>query len=137
MSLLLAIDVGTLSARAGLFDASGRLIAARSRAFALMRPEEHHAVYRMDDIWAAICAATRAVVADAPGAGASIAGIAIDATSSTYFETKDARPLDGDADVICWMDHRGEHEAEEIATLPRPGRASPPCATSPTKRRGE
>ena len=27
---LLAIDVGTLSARAGLFDAEGRLIAARS-----------------------------------------------------------------------------------------------------------
>jgi FGGY-family pentulose kinase len=115
MSLLLAIDVGTLSARAGLFDASGQLISACSRGFALMRPAEHHAVYRMDDIWAAVCAATRAALAEARGAGASIAGVAVDATSSTYFETHGARPLEGDADVICWMDHRGEDEAEEIA----------------------
>ncbi|WP_088348305.1 MULTISPECIES: FGGY-family carbohydrate kinase [Rhodomicrobium] len=109
---LLAIDVGTLSARAGLFDARGTLIAARSAGFELMHPLDDHAVYRMDDIWAAVCAATRDVLAAAPGA--RIAGIAIDATSSTYFEADGARPLDGDADVICWMDHRGEAEAEEI-----------------------
>jgi D-ribulokinase len=114
MSLLLAIDVGTLSARAGLFDASGRLVAACSHPFELLRPAENHAVYRMDEIWAAVCAAIRAAIADAPGAAAAIAGVAIDATSSTYFETKGGRPLLGDADVVCWMDHRSEREAEEI-----------------------
>lgn len=62
---LLAIDVGTLSARAGLFDRTGQLIAARSAGFALMHPLNDHAVYRMDDIWAAVCAATRAALADA------------------------------------------------------------------------
>lgn len=111
---LLAIDVGTLSARAGLFDMHGRLIAARSAGFTLMHPAEHQAVYRMDEIWAAICRASREVVAEQPEAARTIAGIAIDATSSTYFEAEGARPLDGDADVICWMDHRGEAEAEEI-----------------------
>ncbi len=115
MSLLLAIDVGTLSARAGVFDASGRLVTARSHPFELLRPEENHAVYRMDEIWTAVCRATRAAVAEAPGAAASIAGIAVDATSSTYFEAQGARPLEADADVVCWMDHRGEREAEEIA----------------------
>ncbi|NOJ43640.1 FGGY-family carbohydrate kinase [Bradyrhizobium australiense] len=114
MSLLLAIDVGTLSARAGLFDASGRLVTARSHPFELLRPAENHAVYRMDDIWAAVCAAIRAAISEAPGAAAAIAGIAVDATSSTFFEAKGERPLEGDADVICWMDHRGEREAEEI-----------------------
>lgn len=114
MSLLLAIDVGTLSARAGLFDTSGRLVAARSHPFELLRPAENHAVYRMDDIWAAVCHATRAAIAEAPGAAAAIAGVAIDATSSTYFRADGARPLEGDADVVCWMDHRGEREAEEI-----------------------
>ncbi len=111
---LLAIDVGTLSTRAGLFDASGRLIAARSASFDLMHPLDHHAVYRMDDIWAAVCAASRDAIAAVPGIAATVAGIAIDATSSTVIEATGERPLDGDADVICWMDHRGEAEAEEI-----------------------
>src|SRR5262245_31545460 len=113
---LLAIDVGTLSARAGLFDAGGRLIAARSASFELMHPLDNHAVYRMDDIWAAVCAASRDALAAAPEIAASVAGIAVDATSSTVIEADGGRPLDGDADVICWMDHRGEAEAEEIGS---------------------
>jgi D-ribulokinase len=111
---LLAIDVGTLSARAGLFDASGRLLAARSAGFTLIRPAEHHAAYRMDEIWAAVCRASREVLAALHAASGKVSGIAIDATSSTYFEATGERPLDGDADVICWMDHRAEVEAEEI-----------------------
>lgn len=111
---LLAIDVGTLSARAGLFDASGRLIACRTAGFELLHPLDNHAVYRMDEIWGAVCRATLDTLAAAPGISASIAGIAIDATSSTVIEATGERPLDGDADVICWMDHRGEAEAEEI-----------------------
>jgi D-ribulokinase len=111
---LLAIDVGTLSARAGLFDTAGRLLACRSASFELMHPLDHHAVYRMDDIWGAVCRAVRDTLATAPDAAANVAGIAIDATSSTVIEATGQRPLDGDADVICWMDHRGEAEAEEI-----------------------
>ena len=111
---LLAIDVGTLSARAGLFDARGRLIACRSAGFELMHPMENHAVYRMDDIWSAVCRASREVLAAAPEAAGSVAGAAVDATSSTVIEAAGERPLDGDADVVCWMDHRGEAEAEEI-----------------------
>jgi D-ribulokinase len=112
---MLAIDVGTLSARAGLFDASGRLLAARSASFELMHPLDHHAVYRMDDIWSAVCQACRDALAAAPKIAYSVAAIAIDATSSTFIEATGERPLDGDADVICWMDHRGEAEAEEIS----------------------
>lgn len=111
---LLAIDVGTLSARAGLFDARGGLIASAGARFPLMHPREHHAVYGMDAIWAAVGAAVRETLAGAPGDAARIAGIAVDATSSTYIEAAGAAPLDGDADVICWMDHRAEAEAEEI-----------------------
>ncbi len=111
---LLAVDVGTLSARVGVFDASGNLIAASSASFELMHPLDNHAVYRIDDIWNAICAASRETLAAAPHVAGTIAGIAIDATSSTVIEATGERPLDGDADVICWMDHRGEAEAEEI-----------------------
>ncbi len=113
MTRLLAIDVGTRAARAGLFDAGGALLATASAGFALHRPHEHHAVYRMDEIWHAVCRAVREVRA-ATG-HAPVAAMAFDATSSLALTAEGAPPLDGEADVLCWMDHRGEAEADEIA----------------------
>jgi FGGY-family pentulose kinase len=109
---LLAIDVGTLAARAGLFDGSGALLASAAAGFDLHRPLEHHAVYRMDEIWAAVCRAVRAACGRVPGV--AIGGVAFDATSSLALTAEGEAPLDGAADVFGWMDHRGEGEAEEI-----------------------
>lgn len=111
---LLAVDIGTLSARAGLFDARGGCIATATAPFPLLRPLERHAVYRMDDIWAATTAAIRDCLSKAPDRAGAIAAVAFDATSSLALTASGERPLDGDADVVCWMDHRGEAEAEEI-----------------------
>lgn len=111
---LLAVDVGTLSARAGLFDAAGACLATATAPFELLRPLEHHAVYRMDEIWAATTAAIRTCLSAAPEAARHVAAVAFDATSSLALTADGERPLDGDADVVCWMDHRGEAEAEEI-----------------------
>ncbi|CAN7265704.1 FGGY-family carbohydrate kinase [Phyllobacterium sp. LjRoot231] len=114
MSHLLAIDVGTLSARAGLFDREGQLLAVASASFKLIAPAEHHAVYRMDDIWQAACRAANECLSQRPELASSIAGMAFDATSSIYIEAEGEPPLDGGGDVICWMDHRGEAEAAEV-----------------------
>ncbi|YBV96827.1 FGGY-family carbohydrate kinase [Phyllobacteriaceae bacterium JZ32] len=114
MGHLLAIDVGTLSARAGLFDREGQLLACASASFELLTPAEHHAVYRMDDIWQAVCRASADCLAQLPELASSVAGVAFDATSSLYIEAEGGAPLDGGGDVICWMDHRGEAEAAEI-----------------------
>jgi FGGY-family pentulose kinase len=114
MTHLLAIDVGTASARAGVFDATGGLVAAASAPFELLTPLEHHAVYRMDDIWRAVGEAARTAVSVVPRAAASLRGVAFDATSSLVVAAEGGPPLDGEADVLCWMDHRGEREAEEI-----------------------
>lgn len=111
---LLAVDVGTLSARAGLFDARGQLAAAASSPFELMRPAEHHAVYRMDDIWDAVKRAVAGCLAEAGADRGRIAALAFDATSSLYIEAASAPPVDGVGDVVCWMDHRGEAEAAAI-----------------------
>ncbi|MGH7071296.1 MAG: FGGY-family carbohydrate kinase [Acetobacteraceae bacterium] len=114
MSLLLAVDVGTRAARAGLFDAAGTLVATASAGFELLRPEEGHAVYVMDEIWRAVGEAVRACVRHLPVGRHALAGIAFDATSSLVLNHTGRRPLAGDADVFCWMDHRGEPEAERI-----------------------
>ncbi|MEK1890392.1 MAG: FGGY-family carbohydrate kinase [Phyllobacterium sp.] len=114
MRHLLAIDVGTLSARAGIFDSEGALEATASATFALMKPLEHHAIYRMDDIWSAVCSAVNQCLAQLPDAASTIAGMAFDATSSIYIDAEGEPPLDGGGDVICWMDHRGQFEALEV-----------------------
>jgi len=112
--LLLAVDVGTLSTRAGLFDAHGAFLSSASASFELLRPAEHHAVYRMDEIWAAVCAAVRGALGAVPGSETRVAGIAFDATASLVLNHTGEPPLAGGADVFCWMDHRGEAEAAEI-----------------------
>ncbi|KAA2244333.1 FGGY-family carbohydrate kinase [Salinarimonas soli] len=113
--LLVGVDVGTLSARAGLFDGRGRMLHAASAGFELLRPAENQAAYRMDDIWAAVGEAVRLCLGETPGAAGRVAALAFDATSSLALRTDGARPLAGGADVLCWMDHRGEPEAEEIS----------------------
>jgi FGGY-family pentulose kinase len=111
-ALLLAVDVGTLSARAGLFDATGALRGIAAAPFPLLRPAEGHAAYRMAEIWAAVEAAIRAVLAEAPGE--RVRGLAFDATSSLVLERDGAPPLEEGADVLCWADHRGEALTAEI-----------------------
>lgn len=120
-SELLAVDVGTLSARAGLFDATGALLSRASAPFDLHRPHEHHAVYRMDDIWSAVGEAARACLSESAIGGCHIAAVAFDATSSLYLDTGgESHPFDGVGDVVCWMDHRGEAEASEINATGHP-----------------
>jgi ribulose kinase len=108
---LLAVDVGTLSARAGLFTPQGEMLATEARPFPLRRPAEDQGVYRLDDIFAAVTAAVRACAAQAR---ALVTAMAFDATSSVALEYEGAPPLADAADVIGWMDHRGAAIAAEI-----------------------
>ncbi|MCZ0964162.1 FGGY family carbohydrate kinase, partial [Paracoccus benzoatiresistens] len=57
--IFLGIDVGTGSARAGLFDARGRMLSSAKRDIMLWREGAGIAEQSSDDIWSAVCAATR------------------------------------------------------------------------------
>jgi len=114
-ALLLAVDVGTTAARAGVFTPDGQLVATDAQEFELLRPDDGHAVYRSDTIWNAVCAAIRFCLSREPGLGARVAGLAFDATASLVLSYDGPPPLDGGADTFCWMDHRAEAEATEIA----------------------
>ena len=111
---LLSVDVGTLSARAGLFDVAGKLLASGAAPFPLHRPAPHQAVYRMDEIWAAVRRAVREALAGLAGGSGRVLALAFDATSSLALTHTGTPPLQGEADVFCWADHRGEAMAEEI-----------------------
>jgi FGGY-family pentulose kinase len=118
--LYLGIDVGTGSARAGLFDASGKMLGSGSRPIAIHRPEEDFVEQSSDDIWAACGDAARAALAQAGADPASVAGVGFDATCSLVLLDGDDRPVtvspsgDDRWNVIVWMDHRAIAQADRI-----------------------
>ena len=121
--LYLGIDVGTGSARAGLFDAAGRMLGMGTQPIALHRPEEDFVEQSSDDIWAACGVAARAALAAAGATAASVGGLGFDATCSLVLLDADDRPVtvspggDDRWNVIVWMDHRAVAQAERINAL--------------------
>jgi len=121
---VLGIDVGSTSARAGLFDAEGRLIASSAAPFEVNRPAPHHAEHSSDDIWRAVCEAVRTAGAAVPAA--RIAGLAFDATCSLVLLDAAGRPATASTtgrdrwNVVMWADHRATAEAEELTRTGHP-----------------
>ncbi len=120
MDYLVGIDVGTGSARAGLFDVAGNLIAVAKQDIALFNDGPNFYEQSSDDIWNAVSACVRAVVAMAGIDPAGIAGIGVDATCSLVVIGREGEPLGvgdpalPDRNIIVWMDHRAVEQAERI-----------------------
>ena len=55
-AVFLGVDVGTGSARAGLFDASGAMLASAKRDIRMWREAGDIVEQSSEDIWSAICA---------------------------------------------------------------------------------
>lgn len=116
----IGIDVGTGSARAGVFTAQGRKLAAASRPIQIWRPAPLHAEQSGADIWQAVCAATHEAMAQAGIAPEAVAGLGFDATCSLVLIDADGAPVavnaEGDdaRNIILWMDQRATPEAAEI-----------------------
>ena len=114
------VDVGTGSARAGVFDATGRLLASAKRPIALWREPGEIVEQSSQDIWDAACAAVREAVARSGLRPEAVAGIGFDATCSLVALDPEGRSLpvgpsgDPRRDVVVWMDHRAVAEADEI-----------------------
>ena len=118
--LFLGIDVGTGSARAGLFDAQGELLGVGRHDILLFREDGGIAEQSGDDIWSAVTAAVRTAVAEAAVDPRQISGIGIDAACSQVVVAADGAPLpvgpsgDPARNVIVWMDHRALEQAARI-----------------------
>jgi FGGY-family pentulose kinase len=117
---VVGVDVGTGSARAGLFDERGNLLAAATHPIATWKPRPNYVEQSSDDIWRAICETTRSVVASAKVAADQVSGISYDATCSLVVLDRSGQPLTVDLDgdpvrnIIVWMDHRALAETDTI-----------------------
>lgn len=119
-TFFLGVDVGTGSARAGVFDDAGTLLGSASHSLELFHPAEDFVEQSSADIWRACANAVRGALSQANVKAETIAGIAFDATCSLVALGADDAPVSVSPsghpaqNVIVWMDHRAVAEAEAI-----------------------
>ncbi len=117
--LLVGVDVGTTSARAGIVTADGRMLGRAEHKFDMQRSGANHAEHDSEQIWQAVCAAVRGAMAEAGASPESVAGIGFDATCSLVVrgtngeQVSVARSGEDRWDTVVWLDHRAMAEAEE------------------------
>jgi len=116
----IGIDVGTGSARAGIFDGNGRLLGTAARQIEIWRPQPNFVEQSSTNIWRAVCDATREALLNAGVAARQVRGIGFDATCSLVALNANDRPVSvspterDEQNVIVWMDHRALNQTIRI-----------------------
>jgi D-ribulokinase len=117
----IGVDVGTASARAGIFDRDGKLLATARHPIQLWHEPVDIVEQSSEDIWQACATAIRAAMAEAKLSPDAIGGIGFDATCSLVALGDNDQPLtvsrsgDPQRNVIVWMDHRAIDQADRIS----------------------
>src|ERR1700754_1658833 len=113
------IDVGTSSARAGIFDENGSLLATARHPITVWHEAGSVVEQSSSEIWAACAASVRAAMAEAALPPSAIKGLGFDATCSlVVLDAADPLTVSTSGDqrrnVIVWMDHRAIAEARFV-----------------------
>ncbi len=116
----IGIDVGSGSARAGVFDAAGRKYGEAKRDTKMFKPKDDFVEQSSCDIWLCVCLAVRDAIAQANVEPSQVKGVGFDATCSLVVLDKKGQPLTvsptgrSEQNIIMWMDHRAIDQAERI-----------------------
>ena len=116
----IGVDVGTSSARAGVFDETGMLLATARCPITVWHEAGNVVEQSSSEIWAACVTAVRAAMAEAALPSSAVKGMGFDATCSLVVLDAAANPLtvsssgDERRNVIVWMDHRASTEARAV-----------------------
>ncbi|NRG16265.1 FGGY-family carbohydrate kinase [Rhizobiales bacterium] len=114
-----AVDVGTASARAGIFDAAGNLQGRATREISINRPQAGFGEYDSEEIWASVCSAVKNALMESGLTPGDISAIAFDATCSLVARGREGEQVsispsgEMTRDTIAWFDHRAIPEADE------------------------
>jgi D-ribulokinase len=116
----IGVDVGTSSARAGVFDEAGRLLATARNPITVWHEAGSVVEQSSSEIWAACAASVRTAMTEAAIPAAAVKGLGFDATCSLVVLDAAGEPLtvsasgDNRRNVIVWMDHRALAEARFV-----------------------
>jgi glycerol kinase len=113
MKYVLALDQGTTSSRAILFDAKGRAVASAQRELAQDFPQPGWVEHDPDEIWRTQLACGREALAEAGIAPGDVAAIGITNQRETtlLWDRTSGRPL---APAIVWQDRRTAGRCAEL-----------------------
>jgi FGGY-family pentulose kinase len=117
---VIGIDVGTGSARAGVFSMDGRMVGTATCATSLYREGGTIVEQSSDEIWHAVATSVRGAIAASGASADQIKGIGFAGTCSLVVLGQDGAPLPvGDPkhperNIMVWMDHRAVEQAERI-----------------------
>jgi sugar (pentulose or hexulose) kinase len=99
-----AVDVGTESLRAAIFDADGTQLASCAEPHATSYPAPGHAEQAPSDWWAGLGAAVRRALGESGRAAEDVAAVCLATTSCTVLALDEAgEPL---RPSLLWMDAR-------------------------------
>jgi glycerol kinase len=115
---LLAIDQGTTSSRAILFDRALKPVAVAQQEFRQIYPAPGHVEHDPEDIWSSVVATVRAALAKAGAAAHDVAAIGITNQRETtvVWDRASGRPIHN---AIVWQDRR---TADACVALRQAGR---------------
>ncbi|MEW4452993.1 FGGY-family carbohydrate kinase [Bremerella sp. JC817] len=119
-SYFIGVDVGTGSARAGVFDGNGKRLGSAVHPIKLFRPKPNFVQHSAHDIWQAVCLAVRQAVSESGIDAKQVRGIGFDATCSLVVTDDEGHPVsvspngEEEQNVIVWMDHRAAEQAHRI-----------------------
>lgn len=114
------IDVGSASARVGLFNEKGERLAFAVRPIKQFHGRANFVEQSSSDIWQQICAAMKEAIATAGVSADEIRSLGVDATCSLVAVGQGGSPVsvsengEADQDIIMWMDHRAAEETAQI-----------------------
>ncbi len=113
MDILIGLDIGTTSVKAGLFDVSGRQLAVAGHEYEIDHPAPDRAEIDPGAWWTATVSAVTRAIAAAGVDPARVAALTVSSQGETVVAVDAAgRPL---APAIVWLDNRASAEADELA----------------------
>lgn len=111
--LFLALDAGTSSVKASIFDLDGRQVAAHAAEYALEHPRPDWVELNPEIYWTAAQSAIRAVLSAEGVRPEAIAALGVTSQGETLIMLdREGRPL---RKAIVWLDNRADAEARAIA----------------------
>jgi len=112
MTFLLALDAGTTSLKAGLFQPDGRCLASALQEYTLISHSAEEAEVDPETYWKAACQTIRSVLSTSGVNAADVAGMAVSSQGETTIALDHAgRPL---RKALVWLDNRASEEAQYL-----------------------